>query len=304
MKLLVVNNLASGYRDGAIYDFIRSFAQDNDEIIIRSTDGTTDLRGFLHDAEEFDAVVASGGDGTVTSVCYALANTKIPVIPFPAGTGNLLTLNILHPTEPHALAKLAREGETMDFDLGELIVDGEPHGFGIMAGAGWDAAIMRGAVPSKKLLGPIAYFKSALENTMPKTAHFTIELDGETIESDGIGVLVVNFSKIQFDLSVTHENAPADGMLDIVILKAKDAFGLIPFMGSVMLDIAGEFPDRSNAVEIHRAKHAVIKSDPPLEIQFDGEVTEATTPFEVTVLEKATRLVVSDEAVKYFSEQD
>lgn len=302
MKLLVVNNLASGYRDGAIYDFVRSVAQDNDEIIIRSTDGTTDLRSFLHDADQFDLVVASGGDGTITGVCYELANTGIPILPFPAGTGNLLTLNILHPTEPHALAKLARSGCTMDFDMGELTVNGKPYGFGIMAGAGWDAAIMRGAVPSKKILGPMAYLKSALENTMPKKAHFTIELDGETIESDGIGVLVVNFSKIQFDLSVTHENAPADGMFDIVILKAKDAFGLIPFMGSVMLDRSGEFPDRSNAVEIHRAKHAIIHSDPPLEIQFDGEVTDATTPFEARILEKATTLVVSDEAINYFAE--
>ena len=32
MKLLIVNNLASGFRDGAIYDFMRAFASDGDEI--------------------------------------------------------------------------------------------------------------------------------------------------------------------------------------------------------------------------------------------------------------------------------
>ena len=42
MKLLVLNNLASGYGEGAIYDFVRSFAADGDEVCLRSTDGTTE----------------------------------------------------------------------------------------------------------------------------------------------------------------------------------------------------------------------------------------------------------------------
>ena len=38
MKLLIINNLVSGYGEGAIYDFIRSFVRDSDEVCIRSTD--------------------------------------------------------------------------------------------------------------------------------------------------------------------------------------------------------------------------------------------------------------------------
>ena len=60
MKLLIVNNLSSGFRDGAIYDFMRAFSEDGDEICVRCTSGCTDLAGFLHDAEDFDAVVAAG----------------------------------------------------------------------------------------------------------------------------------------------------------------------------------------------------------------------------------------------------
>ena len=32
VKLLVINNLASGFGEGAVYDFIRSFARDGDEV--------------------------------------------------------------------------------------------------------------------------------------------------------------------------------------------------------------------------------------------------------------------------------
>ena len=67
-------------------------------------------------------------------------------MPFPAGTANLLALNLAAPNEPHALAKMLRAGITLDFDMAEIEFradDGESakKGFGIMAGAGYDAMI-------------------------------------------------------------------------------------------------------------------------------------------------------------------
>ena len=303
MRLLVVNNLASGYGEGSVYDFVRSLAQDGDEVAIRSTDGTTDLRTFLHDAEEFDAVAAAGGDGTIAAVAHLLADTGIPLLPFPAGTANLLAMNLGLPTEPHALAKVARELRTMDFDLGEIALsDGERYGFSIMAGAGYDAAIMAGAAAAKKVLGPMAYFTSAFANATPQHARLKVTIDGNVVETDGVGVLVVNFSKIQFDLKVVHENLPRDGAFDVVVLHTKDAFGLIPAFINVVLDRTGEFPDRTDAFELHRGSSVRVEADPPLAVQFDGEVTDTTTPFSVSMLPKATRFVVGEEAERLFGE--
>ncbi|NBI32641.1 diacylglycerol kinase family protein [Enterorhabdus sp. P55] len=303
MKLLIVNNLVSGYGEGAIYDYIRAFAADGDEVVIRSTDGSTDLRRFLADAEEFDAVIASGGDGTVAAVTYLLADTGIPVLPFPAGTANLLAMNLASPAEPHALAKLTREGEIMDFDLGEIeLASGERFGFSIMAGAGYDALIMQGAKPAKRLLGPMAYFTSALTNPLPQFSRFTIDIDGEVIESEGVGVLIVNFSKIQFDLPVVHQNLPRDGVFDVAVLHTRDAFGLIPALLASMLDRSGDFPDRTDALELHRGRTISVSADPPLPVQYDGEVTALTTPFTVRMMPEAARFIVSEECVKLYGE--
>lgn len=301
MKLLVINNLASGFGDGGIYDFIRSFAQDGDEVCIRSTDGTTDVNDLLDDAERFDTVVASGGDGTVATISYRLANSGIPILPFPAGTANLLTANLASPMEPHALAKLLRENRTLDFDLGEIEVAGRRFGFGIMAGAGYDATIMHGAAPAKRLLGPMAYFSAALANPLPQKSHFTLVLDGKTIESDGLGILLVNFSKIQFDITVTHENEPRDGIFDVVVLKAQNAFELIPAVLAGLLDRGGDFPDRTGSLEIHRAQDVQVDADPPMEVQYDGEATRLTTPFSAHVLRHATRFYISEEGYDLFA---
>ena len=160
--------------------------------------------------------------------------------------------------EPHALAKMVREGRTLDFDLGEIEVAGRRFGFGIMAGAGYDAAIMHGAEPAKRLFGPMAYLSAAIANPLPQKSRFSIELDDTTIESEGLGILLVNFSKIQFDITVTHENEPRDGVFDVVVLKAQNAFELIPAVLAGLLDRGGDFPDRTEAPRAaprpHRAR--------------------------------------------------
>ena len=303
MKLLVINNLASGFGEGSVYDFIRSFARDGDEVCVRSTDGTTDVRDLMGDAEAFDAVVASGGDGTVATVSYRLANTGVPILPFPAGTANLLAANLASPMEPHALAKLVREERTLDFDLGEIEVDGHRFGFGIMAGAGYDAAIMHGAAPAKRLLGPMAYFSAALANPLPQTSKFKLDLDGEHVESEGLGILLVNFSKIQFDITVTHENEPRDGVFDVVVLKAQNAFELIPALLAGLLDRGGDFPERTGSLEIHRAREVRVEADPPMEVQYDGEATNLTTPFTAHIMRRAARFFVSEEGWSLFAEK-
>ncbi|MEG0376614.1 MAG: diacylglycerol kinase family protein, partial [Raoultibacter sp.] len=129
MKLLIINNLASGFGEGAIYDFMRSFVSDGDEICLRSTDGSTDLVSLLYDAPSYDAVVASGGDGTIAAISYELRNSGIPILPFPAGTANILTLNLASPSEPHALSKLVKSERTLDFDLGEIEIGNKSFGF-------------------------------------------------------------------------------------------------------------------------------------------------------------------------------
>ena len=300
MKLLVINNLTSGFKEGGIYDFIRSFAEDGDEICLRCSDGTTDVSELLDGAETFDAVIASGGDGTVATVSYRLANTNIPILPFPAGTANLLAANLASPLEPHALAKLVRENRTLDFDLGEIEVGKHRFGFGIMAGAGYDATIMHGAASAKKFLGPMAYFSAAIANPLPQKSKFKLTLDGKQIESEGLGILLVNFSKIQFDIAVTHENEPRDGVFDVVVLKAQNAFELIPALFAGILDRGGEFPERTDSLEIHQAREVYVEADPPMKVQYDGEPTRYTTPFSAHIMRHATRFFISEEGYELF----
>ena len=302
MKLLVINNLASGYRDGAVYDFLRMVTSDGDEHCIRSTDGTTEVATLLDDASDFDAVIAAGGDGTIAAISYKLAGTGVPILPFPAGTGNLLVTNLKSPLEPHALANMTQRMRTVDFDIGEIEVGNKKYGFNIMAGAGYDATIMHDAKPTKRTLGPIAYFQAAIANVTPQKSKITLQIDGQTVESEGLGILLINFARIQFDIPIAHGASARDGEFEVAILKAENAFGLIPAFVAGILDRDGVHPDRTDSLEIHHGREVKAYADPPLQIQFDGELPGLTTPFEARLIQGAARFIVSEATYKEISE--
>lgn len=302
MKVLVIHNIGSGHGAGAVYDFIRSYAEDGDTITLRTFNGITPFERLLEDAREYDFVVASGGDGTIAAVAYALRYSDIPILPFPSGTANLLAMNLSSPNEPHALCKVADQGQTMYFDLGEIETAQGSVGFTIMAGCGYDEIIMRLASQHKQVLGPIAYFHAAFTNPIPPHSHFTLTIDGKRIESAGIGVVFTNFSRIQFDLMVSDMNLPQDGLLDIVIIKTNTAIELLPTLLAKAVDHSGNLANKLGNLEVYRGREVTIEATPEMYMEYDGEPTRMHTPFTVRCLPKAARYIVSEECIQYFKD--
>lgn len=301
MNVLVIHNLASGFGDDSIFDFVRKYSVAGDSVTIRSLDQSTPLSSLLTDANQFDFVVACGGDGTVSAVCYELRYTGIPILPFPAGTANLMAMNLFSPTEPHALVNLVDNARTLDFDLGQIEGPQGTFGFSIMAGCGYDHLIMSKAQPNKQLLGPAAYFQAAFTNLNPVHANFELTVDGTTIQTSGIGAVFANFDKIQFDLTVSETNSPIDGMLDVVVLKADSAIELLPTMVAKAIDRTGNLARKIGGLEVYRGHEIRIEATPRLMMEYDGEPTEINTPFVVRCLPGACRLIVSQECYDHFT---
>ncbi len=294
MRVLVIDNPRSGSGgDARLYEFVRTLAISGAEVDVRPFTGEAPIAGVLRDAASFDRVVAGGGDGTSAAVAYALRDTGVPMLAYPAGTANLLSANLSLPSDPVALARLTIEGATRTTDLGELRVgDGhEPVGFVNMAGAGFDADVMEGAAANKASLGVGAYFLSVMGNLMPTVADFRIMLDGELLATDGIAVIVINFARIQFDLTLTNVSDATDGLLEVAVIRTRNVAGLIPAVWQAMLDRIVDLPQREG-LEIHQAREISVESEPPLPLQFDGEVAGVMTPFSARVLPGAATFLV------------
>lgn len=297
MRVLVIVNTRAGSSDAGLYDFARVLGLEGVEIVMRFAGVGQSIESLAADAEQFDRVVAAGGDGTVSAVCYAVRHTGVPVLAYPAGTANLLAMNLGLPLDAPALAAVMLNGVPVRFDLGELERTGADgtvvsSGFTVAAGAGYDADIMETAQPLKATFGAAAYLMAAVSNLTPTAARFELVLDGEHVSTDGIAVLLVNFGRIQFDLAVTSQWDPRDGLFDVAVMRTKNPAGLIPAIFAAMLDRVGDFPDRSPSIDIYQAKRVEISAYPPLRMQYDGEVMDALTPFAAQILPGAATLLV------------
>ena len=96
-------------------------------------------------------------------VCAELAGTGIPVGVIPAGTGNLLARNLDIPLYLRSAVDVALNGQDRAIDLVNIAGDGiaRTSHFMVMAGMGFDAAIMEGANEQiKAKVGWIAYVVS------------------------------------------------------------------------------------------------------------------------------------------------
>lgn len=300
MRVLVVVNMQAGGSDTGLYDYIRALGSEGAEVVIRFARDGTRIESLLTDAREFDVVAAAGGDGTVSAVCYETRGTGIPVVVYPAGTANLLALNLGLPLDGPTLARMTFSGRPVSFDIGELEHLGESSapnsGFMVVAGAGYDAAIMETAQPLKPVFGAASYLLAAVGNMTPTKAEFELDLDGRVVNTDGIAVLLVNFGRIQFDLAITHDWDPRDGMLDVAVVRTKNAAGLLPVVFAAMLDRMGDYPERTPGIEIHRATSVRVTAVPRLRMQYDGEVLEELTPVAARSLRRAATLMVPEDS--------
>ncbi len=301
VRVLVIINPSAGGGAASVFDFVRKVAAAGHEVVLRYLTDDRSIAESLADARSFDRVVVAGGDGTASGACYELRETDVPLLVFPAGTANLLASNLSLPLEAAELARLLMTGPSATFDVGELEASTEDggtlrSGFVLMAGAGYDAQIMRGAAPLKATLGAAAYLAAALANATPEVSELTIELDDRTVTARGFAVLITNFARIQFDLPLTPGTDPADGVLEVAVATGRNAAGLIPAVAAAVLDRIGSFPDRGPGVSVYSAKRVSVTAQPPLPVQWDGEVAEAQTPLTTTLIPRAVRLIVPFES--------
>lgn len=309
MRILVIINTRSGGMETGLYRFVRTLGENGFEIVLRYATGDVRIENLLTDATSFDRIIAAGGDGTAAAVCYATRYSGVPVLAYPAGTANLLALNLGLPLDAPALANTLLNGHAVEFDLGELEIGSgedriEPIGFQVVAGAGYDAHIMDAAQPLKTAFGASAYLMAALSTLTPTVSRFELTLDGKEVETDGIAVLLVNFGRIQFDLALTRAWDPQDGLFDVAVLRSKNVAELLPAVIQAMWDKVTESSARPTGIDIYTAQEVKVVADPPLRMQYDGEVLEHLTPFTARVLPRAAKLVIpTDSSFAHLAEK-
>jgi len=230
-------------------------------------------------------VLACGGDGTVAACADALAGTGVAMAVLPDGTGNLLARNLDIPLELDEALSVAFEGADRQLD----VLEADGHKFLVMAGLGFDAALIRDTDEKLKAkVGWPAYVKGFVQAVRRRRrTRYEIYLDDRPpIHRRAIGVLVGNVGQLEAGITLLPDAAPDDGQLDVILLAPRHLLDWPVLLGRIL----GKRPADGPQADLLRGRRARIVPDRPVPAEFDGEYLGDRSELDVRVLPGALLL--------------
>ena len=278
MAVIVLLNAASG--SGAAADAARLierlFAEAGREAQVELVDSGDRLRVLAREAARRhpEAVVAGGGDGTISTVAAELADTGIPLGVLPLGTLNHFAKDLGIPLDLEAAVRVILGGETRNVDVGEV----SGHVFLNNSSIGVYPRLLRlrERYRERGRSKWIAAFWALLA-VLRRHSFMAVRIvaDGETIVRRTPFVFVGNNAYRMEGLSAGVRDSLTDGRLAVYIMNASGRRSLLWLVWSVLLGRAR----RIQELEMLSVLEAQVETRRrKLQVALDGEVLEERDP--------------------------
>jgi diacylglycerol kinase (ATP) len=212
-----------------------------------------------------ELVFVWGGDGMVQRCVDSLAGSGVPMAVLPAGTANLFASNLGIPSELEPAVAVGLRGERRTIDIGRL--NGEC--FAVMAGLGFDAAMIRdaGSGGLKDRFGRAAYVYAGSKNLRGDPFQARVETDGVTWYDGEVScILLGNVSRLFGGVEVFPDARLDDGLLEVGVVTAD---GLLDWTRVLARAVVGSAPD-SPFAQTTRARRVKIALDRKVRFELDG----------------------------------
>jgi diacylglycerol kinase (ATP) len=287
MKVAVVAHAAKSL-DGGLPELRRTLAREGCDTplwyeVPKAKKAPEQVRRALDEGAEL--VFAWGGDGTVRRCIDVLAGTDVSLAVVPAGTANLFATNLGVPTEIEGAVAVGLRGLRRRLDVGCF---GKER-FGVMAGAGFDAAMIRGADELKERMGRAAYLWSGSRNLGGDGFGAEIQVDGtDWYEGRATCILFGNLGRIVGGVRVFPDARPDDGVLELGIVTAE---GLLQWTRTLARTAIGD-PNRSPFVRTTKASSVEVALDRKVRYELDGGDRSKVKSFRVGVEERALKVCI------------
>lgn len=226
-----------------------------------------------------EAVIASGGDGTVSAVAEALIETNIPLGAIARGTANAFANALDIPDTIEAACKVILEGATRKVDAG--LCNGKP--MILLAGIGFEAETVEHADrQTKNRLGMLAYVLSGIKQLKEfEKFETTIETDDKVIKVKANAITIANAAPPTSILA--HGTAGViydDGLLDVTIIAPENRASAIAISYHLLQSASNDEAAERDDIGYLRTKWVKVTTDPPQKVVLDGELI-GETPIEV-----------------------
>lgn len=279
-KIQVIINPAAG-RDEAILNTLnRVFQQHEVDWQVAVTRDYGDARRLTEEALAggADLIAGYGGDGTLMEIANGLQGSDIPMGILPGGTGNNLARELDIPLDLAKAAELLCRSQTFrEIDVGQI----NDKYFLLHAYTGVSLS-QRADRKLKDNLGQLAYALPILRFlTNSHKAHYSMTIDGEEVEQEGIACILLNGFGWKIDLPLINAIDITDGLLDVLFIKK-----VAPGMVTSLLE-------QNNNEEILQqwcCRNITVSCSPSQTFWIDGE-PGGETPFSAAIAPWSLRVV-------------
>ena len=276
-NVLVVTNFNAGRKSAIKYKkFVLNFLLKHCEKLKFIT--IDEFNDFA--IQDFDSIIAIGGDGTVSKVSQKIVNTDKVLGIVPTGTANLLASKLgISSNFKKALLKIV-EGKISKIDVVKI-----NNYYSILRfGLGYDSDIICKISQSlKNKFGYFAYFIAGILFAFRLKPKFA-----ELVTNDGIKtynqtcLIISNTANMYRNLvSVSKSSSLDDGLMDVFIMEAKNSVSFFFEFLKVVLGIEDKNSFKTNKLTL---KNSIITT------HIDGEKFKLQGDVEFEVLPSAIKV--------------
>ncbi|MGN6587844.1 MAG: diacylglycerol/lipid kinase family protein [Solirubrobacterales bacterium] len=228
----------------------------------------------LEDGAEL--ILAWGGDGMVRRCVNALKDTEVPLAIVPAGTSNLFATHLGIERDIAQAVRVALHGDRRRLDVGRF----DDERFAVMAGAGFDAAMIKASDGLKDRLGRAAYVVGGASKLDAPSFEAKIKIDGTPwYEGPASCILVGNVGELFGGIEVFADARPDDGVLDVGVLTSEGPVQLVRAAARTAVGSA----EKSPFVRVTQGRKVRVKLDRKVRYELDGGDRKKVKSFKVDV---------------------
>ena len=241
----------------------------------------------LINIEDFDTVIAIGGDGTVNKIVPLIINTDKALGIIPCGTANLLAAKLGIPVN---IKKALEIIDRQNFVEADVFKVADKYSI-LRAGLGYDADIICKTPQSlKNKFGYFAYFIAGILFALRlKQKKYYMTFAGKKLSVLATCIIVANAGNMYKNLFSISKNCQIDdGIMDVFILKVKNPF----FFFSEFLQIIFNKKSSNSKAMYFRTTNLTIKNDISTG-HIDGEKVKFKGDIVINIAPKSIKLIKS-----------
>ena len=292
-KLLFVFNpfAGKGQIKNELFNIVDIFTKADYDVTVYPTQAAGDGgRKLREEAANYDMVVASGGDGTLSEAVSAMIDLekKVPLGYIPAGSTNDVAMSLGLPRNPVECANAIINGVFFDYDIG--LVNGERNFVYVAAFGAFTSVSYETPQEYKNRFGHAAYLVEALRRINEIRGYdLTIEHDGEVIEGSFALGLISNSQSIAGMKNFIQDGVCYDdGLFEVCLIRTPSN----PIELSSILAEAAINKLTGPSFVTFKTSRLTVKSKQPLAWTLDGESGGVHDDVEIRNLKQAIRLKI------------